>query len=99
MPRPRLVKIQKSRRAGKKLDAVFEWPDGRRRSVPFGATGYSDYTMHHDKERRRRYIERHARREDWTDPTKPGTLSRYILWGPTTDRRSAVRSYKRRFGV
>jgi len=55
--------------------------------------------MHGDKERRSRYIQRHQRRENWTDPTKPGTLSRYILWGSSTNKAAALRAYKAKFGV
>lgn len=95
---PRLLSLKRSRRAEKKFDAVFEMPNGRRKTVAFGASGYKDFTMHHDPERRRRYIQRHARREPFTDPTKPGTLSRFILWeGPTVS--GSLRAYRKRFGV
>jgi hypothetical protein len=50
----KLVAVRKSRRAGKKWDAVFEMPSGRSKTVSFGATGYQDFTMHHDAERRQR---------------------------------------------
>ena len=96
--RPKLVSVKRSRNPQKKYDALFKYPDGHTKTVSFGATGYEDYTMHHDKERRRRYIERHSRREPFTDPTKPGTLSRYILWETPTVR-SGVSAYKRRFHV
>jgi hypothetical protein len=36
--------------------------------------------------------------EDWTDPTRAGTLSRFILWNKPT-LRSSIRSYRRRFRV
>ena len=98
MPGVRLVKLERSRRAGKKYDAIFEMPNGRSKRVSFGATGYQDFTIHHDKARRARYIQRHSRREAFTDPTKPGTLSRYILWeGPTVS--GSLKAYKRRFHV
>lgn len=32
----------------------------------FGAKGYSDYTIHKDPDRKRRYIERHKDKENWT---------------------------------
>ena len=47
------------------------------RTVHFGAAGYEDYTHHKDPDRRRVYIQRHRRGEDWTRsglPT-PGWLS------------------------
>ena len=95
----KLVSVKRSSKPEKKYDATFKYPDGHTKTVSFGATGYEDYTMHHDKERRRRYIERHSRREPFTDPTKPGTLSRYILWGDATNVKSGISGYKRRFNL
>jgi hypothetical protein len=99
----KLLRIVKSQKRLKKYDAIFEMPNGRTKVVSFGAyhedgTPYEDYTMHHDNERRLRYIQRHSRREPFTDPTKPGTLSRYILWEKTS-LRAAIAAYKRRFHV
>jgi hypothetical protein len=101
--RLKLVKVTRSKKPLKKWDAVFQMPNCRTKTVSFGAyrspgVPYEDYTMHHDKERRRRYIERHSRRESFRDPTKPGTLSRYILWEEPTVR-SGVAKYKRRFNL
>lgn len=105
--RPKLLRLEKSHRAAKKYDAVFEMPNGRIKRVPFGAyhesgpsagQPYADFTMHHDEARRRRYVQRHSRRESFTDPTKPSTLARYILWeAPTVS--GALAAYRRRFGV
>ena len=52
------------------------------RTVHFGAAGYDDYTTHHDDERRRLYLARHAAREDWgrTGVLTAGWLSRWLLW-------------------
>ena len=36
------------------------------RKLYFGAKGYSDFTIHKDPERKKRYIERHKKTEDWT---------------------------------
>jgi hypothetical protein len=84
---------------GKKRTAVFTGP-GRRRTVHFGAQGYEDYTMHHDPERRRRYVERHGRgREDWDRCDTAGSLSRWVLWGDSTSRTENERAFRRRFGI
>lgn len=52
------------------------------RTVRFGAQGYSDYTIHKDPERMRRYVQRHQRKENWTysGRFKPGFWSRWLLW-------------------
>lgn len=60
----KLVKIVRSPKKDKKYMAVFE-KDGRTKSIHFGATGYSDFTKHHDVERKKRYITRHRSRENW----------------------------------
>jgi hypothetical protein len=64
----------------KKWTAHF--PDGR--SVSFGASGYEDYTMHHDKVRMERYLTRHQKRENWSDPYSAGFWSRWLLWSKPT---------------
>ena len=76
----------------KKLRAV--WSDGTH--TDFGAKGYSDFTIHHDKTRRDLYRIRHNK-DHIDNPYKPGALSWYILWGSNTDLDTNIRSFKRRF--
>ena len=90
----KLISIKPSNASGKKYTAKFRIND-KNKTVHFGATGYSDYTKHHDEERKKRYLARH-KKEDWTDPTKAGTLARYILWNKKTITAS-IADYKRRF--
>src|SRR3989338_1167155 len=45
----------------------------------FGASGYEDYTIHKDKERRRRYRIRH-KNDKIDDPYSAGFWSWYVLW-------------------
>jgi len=65
-----------------KFKAVF--PEGR--TVHFGAKGYSDYTIHKDATRMKRYVIRHRRRENWgrTGMYTPGFWSRWLLWSRPT---------------
>ena len=93
----RLIKIVKSKTKGKKYDAVFDI-NGKEKRVAFGAAGYEDYTTHKDPARRKSYIDRHKANENWTDPTTPGALSRYILW-EDTNINEAIRKYKSRFNI
>jgi len=93
----RLKNIRPSHLKEKKWDAVFERPDGSIITQPFGQRGYSDYTKHKDASRKKRYIARHKRMgEDWTDPTRAGTLSKYILWNKKT-RSASIKDFKRHF--
>lgn len=52
--------------------------------IHFGANGYDDYTMHHDENRKRNYINRHATRENWDDFMTSGFWSRWLLWNQPT---------------
>lgn len=95
----KLKTIRRSHRPDKKWDAVFEYPDGHTKTVPFGARGMSDFTKHKDKTRKQRYLNRHAGMgENWKKPDTPGALSRWILWGKPSFRES-VADFRKRFGV
>ena len=72
--------ISKSVKKNKKYDARI---DGKK-TVSFGAAGYSDYSVHKDPERKQRYIDRHKSREDWSDPTTAGFFAKNILWNKPT---------------
>ena len=89
----KLVSIKKSDRPDKKLVATFS--DGTK--THFGAKGYSDYTIHKDKERRERYRTRHQKDLLTNDVRKPGYLSWYILWGDSSNLQTAVQQFKRKF--
>ncbi len=73
--------------------------DGK--SIKFGAYGYSDYTIHKDKERKQRYIMRHSNMgEDWNKSgliTK-GFWSRWLLWNKPSLSNS-IMDIEKRFNV
>ena len=81
-----VVKVSRARNGKHKFTAEF--PDGHR--VSFGLRGFSDYTLHKDKMRMKRYVGRHAgyaggrlsRRENWTrsGAKTAGFWSRWLLW-------------------
>lgn len=92
-----LLKIQKSTKPDKKLQAVFiDCVTGRTKTVHFGAAGMSDYTIHKDKQRKQRYINRHSKNENWNDPMTAGSLSRWILWNKPT-LKDSITDYKKKF--
>jgi hypothetical protein len=78
------VKLTKLKSGDKKFQAVFfDDKTGKKlKTVKFGSRPYEDYTQHHDKERMKRYVDRHEKREDWTRSGKytPGFWSRWLLW-------------------
>ena len=83
-----VVVIRKSSKADKKNEAVT---DGRK-TVSFGATGYSDFTLHKDPERKQRYIQRHQNNEDWskTGINTPGFYAKHVLWNKGTIQQSVT---------
>lgn len=94
----KLLRVVKSIRPGKKLDAVFETDTGREKRVSFGQAGAPDFTLTGDEERKRLYLIRHKARENWNDPVTPGALSRWILWNKPTIEAS-VRDFRSRFKI
>ena len=94
----KLLKIEPSTRKDKKMMAVFE-VDGRHKTTHFGAVGYPDFlTVPHDTDRKERYLARHKAREDWSDPTSAGALSKFVLWNKPTIAGS-IRDYKKHFNL
>lgn len=92
-----LKTIRKSHKKEKKFDAVFVYPDGHQKVVPFGQKGYSDFTKHKDKTRKARYLKRHSGMgEHWNKPDTPGALSKWILWNKPSFKES-VKDFKKRF--
>ena len=77
------VKLMKLKSGPKKFKAVFLDKEGKKlKTVRFGSSPHEDYTIHHDEERMKRYVDRHRKREDWTRSGKysPGFWSRWLLW-------------------
>ena len=94
------VDIKETSKPKKKMEAKFKDKDGNVvKTTYFGAKGYSDYTIHKDKERRSRYRKRHKKDLNTNDFTRAGYLSYYILWGEATNLRDAVKAYKKRFNL
>jgi hypothetical protein len=74
--------------------------NGNKKTVHFGATGYSDYTKHKDKERMNRYNIRHKSRENWgkSGIGTAGFWSKWILWNKPSFGGS-VSDTARRFNI
>lgn len=54
------------------------------KKVYFGASGYEDLTQHKDELRKKRYIARHRKNENWNDKNTAGFWSRWLLWNKPT---------------
>ena len=86
----------------KKLMAIFY--DGNQKKVKtthFGSAGMLDFTKHPKDvrdQRKKAYITRHEKRENWNEPTTAGALSKHLLWNlPTLE--ASWKDYKKRFGI
>ena len=73
---------------------VAEFPDGAR--VRFGLKGFSDYTIHKDSERMKRYVNRHRKRENWkkSGAKTAGFWSRWLLWSEPSFQAALRRTEK-----
>ena len=66
----------------KKYKVTIFHKDGTKKTIQFGAKGYSDYTKHKDKDRMKRYENRHKHNENWNKSgiNTAGFWSKWILW-------------------
>jgi hypothetical protein len=95
----KLQSITESEKPEKKLKATFLQDNGRTKTVHFGAKGMTDHTKTpQDEERKKRYLARHAKNENWNDPMSAGALSRWILWNKPT-LSASIADYKKRFNL
>jgi hypothetical protein len=94
--------LQKSNKDNKKY-MVTTPPNpntGRTKTIHFGASGMSDYTIHKDYDRMLRYENRHHSRENWSKNgiNTPGWWSKWILWNlPSLN--SSIKNTEKRFKI
>ena len=93
-----MATLRKSPRAGKKYMVALN--DRKDTRVHFGATGYSDFTLHKDATRKESYISRHRPGQRWgkSGIKTAGFWARWVLWNKPT-LRGSLRDIKRRFGI
>jgi hypothetical protein len=87
--------IQKSTRAGKRYMATY----ANGKVVHFGQAGGQTYIDHGDKAKREAYLARHKKRENWNDPFSAGSLSRYLLWGDSTNLETNHQAFMQKFPI
>lgn len=89
------MKIQPSTRKGKRFMVTFE--NGK--NVHFGQAGGQTYIDEGDKMKRDAYLKRHQSRENWNDPYSSGALSRWLLWGNSTNLEANHIAFMKKFKV
>lgn len=92
------IKLDKSNRLGKKY--VFIYKDNDKiKKIHFGSKGSSTYLDHHDKIKRDNYLKRHkALGENWNQ-INAGSLSRFLLWGDSTNLNTNLYNYLNKFSI
>lgn len=89
-------KLEQSNRKGKRYKITT--PDGK--SIHFGSDQHENFTMHGDKTRRKRYISRHKKREDWTKKgiNSAGFYSKHLLWNKDT-LEDSIKATEKKFKI
>lgn len=99
-----MITLTRSPKKEKKYRVTFKGgsPLSREKHVDFGQKGYSDYTIHKDPARMKRYIGRHARMgENWSVVTgkySAGFWSRWLLWSKPS-LKAAISSVSKRLRI
>tara|TARA_Y100000401_G_C8281007_1_gene203434 strand:+ start:480 stop:752 length:273 start_codon:yes stop_codon:yes gene_type:complete len=90
------MRIDKSTRKGKKYMIQYKG-----KTIHFGQEGASDYTIHKDPERKKAYINRHKKRENWTKSgaNTAGFWSRWILWNEPISPEENMKLVHKKFNL
>jgi hypothetical protein len=94
----KLIDIAVSTRPDKKLMAIFSIA-GKEKIVHFGSHSSTTYIEGAGELKKMNYLKRHNIRENWDNPFSAGSLSKNLLWGPTTSLIENIALYKRRFDL
>lgn len=92
---PKTYTLYKPDNPSKKYKIYVISRHGNIKKIQFGAQGMSDFTKHKDIERKYRYIQRHKKRENWSDWTTAGFWSLWILWNRPTIKASLQDTLRR----
>jgi len=92
---PILLGFYPSSRKGKRYRMVFANP---KLIIDFGLKTGSTYIDHGDEIKRKNYLSRHSKNEDWTK-INPGSASAIILWGESKDIGDNLIQYLDKFDI
>ena len=87
------MKLEASNKEGKRFMVIIN-----NKTYHFGQKDGSTYIDHGNKIKRTAYIKRHKVNEDWTK-VNAGSLSRYLLWGDSTNIKNNIKDYIKRFNL
>lgn len=92
---PDIIILKKSKNPDKKFMVTIG-----NKTIQFGSSGYSDFTHHKDLDRKKRYENRHKKRENWTKSgiKTAGFWSKWILWNKPS-LTASIKDTERRFNI
>jgi hypothetical protein len=91
----KFISLKHSSKPNKKYVIEFSEP---KKTIHFGSKTGITYLDHKDKTKRENYLKRHKVNENWDD-VNAGSLSAFLLWGPTTDINTNLTEYLKRFAI
>jgi len=91
-----VVHLYNSKNKSKRYTIIF----GDGSSVSFGSPEHENFTIHKNPERKRLYIARHEKNENWNKSgiKTAGFWSRWLLWNKPSIAESA-RDIEQKFGI
>ena len=90
-----IILLKKSTNPEKKYMVTID-----NKTIHFGAKNYSDYTLHKDEDRMKRYENRHRSREIWNKSgiKTAGFWSKWILWNKPS-LNSSIKFTEKKFNI
>ena len=70
------------------------------KKIHFGQKGFSDFTLHKDPKRKKNYIARHEKREDWNKSgiNTAGFWAKHLLWNKP-DLKESIKDTEKNFNI
>ena len=90
-----VITLQKSKLSSKKFAVIID-----NKTINFGSKGYSDFTLHGDYDRMKRYENRHRSRENWKKSglKTSGFWAKWILWNKPS-LTASIKDTEKRFKI
>ncbi len=96
------VEIKQEPKSNKRMVAYFYNDLGKKiKTVRFGSDNGSTFIDHEDSKIKKNWLARHSKIKgiDYSNPLKPSTLSKDILWGDSTSLKKNIDSFKKKFDL
>ena len=92
------AKLQRSGRAQKKYQVSVFLNNQPVKVIHFGDPEYEDLTQHGNEQRKKNYIARHKKRENWNDPFSASFWAKHLLWNKPSIK-EAKEDITKMFGI